>query len=230
MPYDAGALARLFQINFAPSFHYQVPNPSGYRPGTELNPIQGAGGGVLANTRTTPMGYYGDFGAGFQQAGATQTSGGGLWGSIVGGLQTILPAIFAGSAAASPVGKITPMSTISGVPAVRSPAIVSKTMGAITQAATQHPVLTAAGGAAATVGGAVLARRLGRRAPTVTQHPDGTVTMRHHRRMNPCNIKALRRAIRRAHSFERIATKVMHFTRPGVHPHGFKRTRRKKRI
>ena len=37
---------------------------------------------------------------------------------------------------------------------------------------------------------------------------------RRRRRMNPCNHRALRRAIRRAHSFERIAKQVLGFSSP----------------
>lgn len=75
------------------------------------------------------------------------------------------------------------------------------------QVIAKHPVLTAAGaagaiGVAAGAGGATLARHMrgggGRR----------------HKRMNPCNVRALRRAIRRAHGFEKIARRVMRFTSP----------------
>jgi hypothetical protein len=38
--------------------------------------------------------------------------------------------------------------------------------------------------------------------------------MRRRKRMNPCNHRALRRAIRRAHSFERIAKQVIGFSSP----------------
>lgn len=38
---------------------------------------------------------------------------------------------------------------------------------------------------------------------------------RRRRRMNPANVKALRRAIRRAKSFERLARRVGSFTNPG---------------
>jgi len=73
------------------------------------------------------------------------------------------------------------------------------------RAVIKHPVLSAAGAAGAVgLGAGALAGRMGR------QHVLG----RKRRRMNPCNIKALRRSIRRAHSFSRIARKVLRFTSP----------------
>lgn len=227
MPYDAGSLARLFEVNFAPSFHYQLPNPYGLRTGTELQPI-GQSAGVLANIRTVgPAGgipvYYSN---GFASAGAGQTSsGGGLLSAITGGLETILPAIFGGGGGKTIQGINGPVT----VPATRpSGGVLQRTMGGITKTAQQHPVLTAAGGAAATVAGAALGRHVMR--GRVAQLPDGTlVHMRRHRRMNPCNIRALRRGLRRAHAFERIARKVLHFTNPRK-SHGvahFKRARKR---
>jgi len=107
------------------------------------------------------------------------------------------------------------------VKAAESPVALSK-LGRVAAGAKQviakHPVLTAAGAAGA-VGlgvGAGASRLL---------HGVG---MRKHRRMNPCNVRALRRAIRRAHGFEKIARRVMHFTSPKKHPKGFKRPRRRK--
>ena len=73
------------------------------------------------------------------------------------------------------------------------------------RAVIKHPVLSAAGAAGA-VGlgaGALAGRAMGRGGG-----------MRKRRRMNPCNIHALRRSIRRAHSFSRIARKVLRFTSP----------------
>lgn len=226
MATDLGALARLFNINFAPSFHYPAtPNPNIYRTGTELNPIGGPG--VLANTRTVgPAGgipvYYTN---GFQSAGAGQTSsGGGLLSAITGGLETILPAIFGGGGPKQIQGITGPVT----IPATRpAGGVVQRTMGGITKVATQHPVLTAAGGAAATAGGAVLARKLG--SHHIVQTAAGTVIMRRHRRMNPCNIHALRRGLRRASAFERIAKRVLHITSPRKHVHGFKLPNRRKK-
>jgi hypothetical protein len=52
---------------------------------------------------------------------------------------------------------------------------------------------------------------------------------RKHRRMNACNPRALRRAIRRAHAFERLAKHVIGFSSPRK-PKGhmyFKRKRKR---
>lgn len=91
------------------------------------------------------------------------------------------------------------------------------------QVIAKHPVLSAAGAAGAIAGaGALAGRALGRR---------GMVPgMKRHRRMNPCNVRALRRAIRRAHGFERIARRVMKFTSPRKKGHfaGFRKARKRK--
>jgi hypothetical protein len=75
-----------------------------------------------------------------------------------------------------------------------------------------HPVISAAGaagvgGLASGVAGAVAARALR------GKHLFG-VGGRRRRRMNPCNPRALRRAIRRAHAFERLAKHVIGFSSP----------------
>lgn len=80
-------------------------------------------------------------------------------------------------------------------------------------------VLIGAGGAAAGAAGALGARAL---------MGGGE---RKHRRMNVCNARALRRAIRRSQGFARLAKRVLRFTSPKA-PRGravFK-TRRRKRI
>lgn len=67
----------------------------------------------------------------------------------------------------------------------------------------------------------------GKKAKTIKVHPSGHMTVHHHRRMNPCNIKALRRSMRRAYAFERIAKRVLHFTSPKKHVTGFKHPKRR---
>jgi len=95
----------------------------------------------------------------------------------------------------------------------------------------KHPTLSAAGGAGLLGGGMGLATgRMGRGASPLKVGPGmgmaaGGVTRGMHiskrtgqlvrnRRMRVTNPKALRRAIRRAKGFERLARKVMHFTSP----------------
>lgn len=91
----------------------------------------------------------------------------------------------------------------------------------------QHPVLTAAGAAGGLLGagaaaGALARGRMGKGAMAMPG-------MRRRRRMNACNPRALRRAIRRAHAFERLAKKVIGFSSPRK-PRGhmyFKRKRKR---
>lgn len=58
-------------------------------------------------------------------------------------------------------------------------------------------------------------------------HPKGTVLVRN-RRMNVGNARALKRALRRAHGFSRLARKVMSFTHPGHAGRGRFKTKRRK--
>jgi hypothetical protein len=101
-----------------------------------------------------------------------------------------------------------------------------------------HPVLTGAG-AAGIIGamGAGAERELfggggGRMRgfhPCKSKHGCKSGAMVRNRHMNPCNPRALRRAIRRAHSFERLAKHVIGFSSPRK-PKGhmyFKKRRRK---
>src|SRR5437870_11280558 len=74
----------------------------------------------------------------------------------------------------------------------------------------KHPVLSAAGAAGAITGAGILGTKRGRKMI-------GLGGAKHHRRMNVCNARALRRAIRRAHGFERLARKVLSFTSPRKH-------------
>ncbi len=96
-----------------------------------------------------------------------------------------------------------------------APGMIKKVGSAIVK----HPGITAAGTAAVAAGAGMLAGR--------AMHGRGGG--RKHRRMNPCNGRALRRAIRRAHAFERLAKRVIGFSSPRK-PKGhmyFKRKRKK---
>lgn len=92
----------------------------------------------------------------------------------------------------------------------------------------QHPVLAAAGAAtgAAGLGMAVAHRGAGGGKMVVK---NGVLHMRHHRRMRATNPKALRRALRRAYAFERIAMRTIHLLHPKKRARfgGFKRHRRR---
>lgn len=99
------------------------------------------------------------------------------------------------------------------------PMIGSGAISKVGSAIIKHPGITAAGTAAVGVAAGALGARALR----------GGAGGRKHRRMNPCNGRALRRAIRRAHAFERLAKKVIGFSSPRK-PKGhmyFKRRRKK---
>lgn len=96
---------------------------------------------------------------------------------------------------------------------------LAKVTAGVKTVVAKHPVISGLGAAGVIAGAAVAGRRLlkgGRE--------------RKHRRMNPCNVRALRRAIRRAHGFERIARRVIRFTSPHKKGRfgGFKKSRKRK--
>jgi len=127
---------------------------------------------------------------------------------LVGAIPGVGPAISAGIDVIKGAKKSSSIVKAVEVPAAagRASSIVTKATGIIKK----HPILS--GAAAAGVGGlvsgatGVLATRALR-----TMHGGGE---RKRRRMNPCNARALRRAIRRAHAFERLAKKVIGFSSP----------------
>jgi hypothetical protein len=95
----------------------------------------------------------------------------------------------------------------------------------------KHPVLTAAGAAGAAAGiGALGERAMGGRAMERGFHVSrktGKVVRNRH--MNVCNPRALRRSLRRAHGFARLAMKTIHLIHPKKKGRfgGFKTRRRK---
>jgi hypothetical protein len=92
-----------------------------------------------------------------------------------------------------------------------------------------HPVLAAAGAATAAAGaGTMLATRKGG-STAMKVGRGGVVTFHKRRRMHPTNAKALRRALRRAYAFERIAMRTIHLLHPRKKGRfgGFRRHRRK---
>ncbi len=113
------------------------------------------------------------------------------------------------------------------------PSIGGKIMGAVGRgrgvvraagtAIVKHPALSAAGAAGALAVGAGARSLIKGRAA----HVPG---MRRHRRMNPCNPRALRRAINRTHRFAKLAMKTIHLVHPKKHARfgGFKKRKRSK--
>jgi hypothetical protein len=102
----------------------------------------------------------------------------------------------------------------------------------------KHPVLTAAGaaGAIGMLGGASAERMImggGGGAPKGYHHCKSKHGCKHgewvkNRHMNPCNPRALRRAIRRATRFTHLAMKTIHLVHPKKKGRfgGFKKRRR----
>lgn len=123
---------------------------------------------------------------------------------------------------------------IPDIGAVSAPAIgrvsqiVSAGRGAMTtagRAIVKHPALTAAGAAGA-VGLAAGAHHVLARGQAPAMGGGG----RRRRRMNACNPRALRRAIRRTHAFAKLAMKTIHIVHPKKKARfgGFKKKRSRK--
>jgi len=134
-------------------------------------------------------------------------------------------------------GREVALATVGKMPGgARAGEILAQAKGAIVR----HPVLTGAGGAAvAGVAGAVLARggaggsfgAPGMRGFHMSKPHTGVPPhMVRNRRMHVTNPRALRRALRRAQGFAKLARRVLHFTSPRA-PKGraLFRARRKKR-
>jgi len=142
---------------------------------------------------------------------------GGAAKAIGGFIPGVGPLISAGGEALSKIGaKKVSTAIVKATPT----SVVSSTLAKLKGGVLKHPVLTGAGaagiaGAAAGIAGTKLLSHGG--------------SMRKRRRMRATNTKALRRALRRAYAFERIAMKTIHL----VHPRkkgrfgGFKRPKKR---
>ncbi len=99
-----------------------------------------------------------------------------------------------------------------------------------------HPVLSAAGaaGIVGTAAGAMAGKHMGSPGAAGAAHMARGISagFRRRRRMHPTNVKALRRALRRAYAFERLAMKVIHLTHPKKKGRfgGFRRPRKRKGV
>jgi hypothetical protein len=140
---------------------------------------------------------------------------GGAAKAIGGFIPGVGPLISAGGEALSKIGAKKAVSTAI---VKAAPGAVSSTLAKLKGGVLKHPVLTGAG-AAGLAGAAIAGTKL-------LSHRGG---MRKRRRMRATNTKALRRALRRAYAFERIAMKTIHL----VHPRkkgrfgGFKRPKKR---
>ncbi len=144
--------------------------------------------------------------------------------SLVGSAVSMVPGI--GGLAGKLLAKRAPTSIVRAVEA--GGGIVRRVGGAIVK----HPVLSAAGaaGVAGALGGIVGRETAGGMAPKGFHLSSKTGRVVKNRRMRVTNPRALRRAIRRATGFARLAKRVLHFTSPRA-PRGravFKHRKRKR--
>jgi len=186
------------------------------------------------------MGYYrpqGDYYAGYRGDPGIGSFFGGLLKSAVG----FIPGV--GPIASKVLGAVMP-----GGAKVAAPVAGAVTAAArgVAGAIVKHPVLSAAGAAGA-LGGSMMVGAAGEhllapggtaprgyhlckgmRPGTKHPHPCKTGAFVRNRRMNVCNPRALRRAIRRAHGFTKLAMKTIHLTHPKKKGRfgGFKKKRR----
>lgn len=173
------------------------------------------------------MGYYmGDF---YARGGRARFMGdpgffsflGGLAKKAVGFIPGVGPAISTAIDVASSIGKR---------PVIQKATQIVK---AGAKVASEHPVLSAAGAASAVGAAAAMVHHRGSMAGAaqtsgMAKHMRGGGGGRH-RRMNACNPRALRRAIRRTHSFAKLAMKTIHLVHPKKHVTfgGFKKKRKR---
>lgn len=172
------------------------------------------------------MGYYqGDYYRGAMRRGDPGFLSflGGVAKSIGGFIPGVGPIIQAGGEALSRIGAPKAVSAITkpGFFAGAS-RVVGKGVSTIKTGVLKHPVLTGAGAAGVALGAGALG---------------GAALEKHHllgggrkrRRMRATNTKALRRALRRAYAFERIAMKTIHLVHPKKKGRfgGFKKPRRR---
>lgn len=178
--------------------------------------------------------YMGDYyGMGGRYRGDYYRGDPGFWstlGGIAKGVVGAVTGINLGSIAPKAVAAAAPTAAGAAISKVL-PGSLKTAIGKAGAVVKAHPVLTAAG--AAGLGGAVLggaaSKVAGMRAP---KGAGMDIPSRRHRRMRVTNVKALRRAIRRASGFAHLAKKVLSFTerRPHRGRAVFKRTRKARRV
>jgi hypothetical protein len=168
------------------------------------------------------MGYYqGDYYRGAR--------GDPFWGALLGGLKRV-----GGMLLGAPLGGGAPAAAgMAGKVMAGGKMAVQRVGSAIIK----HPVISAAGaaGAMGALGGAgvekmMMAAGEGHRGFHLCKSKHGCKSGQwvRNRRMNPCNVKALRRAARRAHGFLRISKKLVHYYTPKAHKgKAFIRTKRR---
>lgn len=145
--------------------------------------------------------------------------------SFLGGLAKkavgFIPGV--GPVASSAIGAIT--SAAGGSMVRKGAAGMVRKAGAIV---VKHPVLTGAAAAGVIGAGGVMGGRRMGAAGRAARVPG----MRRHRRMNVCNVRALRRSIRRTQGFAKLAMRTIHLVHPKKHARfgGFKRRTKKRTV
>jgi len=175
------------------------------------------------------MGYYqGDFYRGTRGDPGFFSFLGGLAKSAVG----LIPGVGPGWSA---ILKSTPKAVApaaAGLASAGGLSMIKRGTAAVSSAIIKHPVLSAAGAAGAM--GAASGVVAGHMMAAPGAHIKGmhiskkTGKMVRNRHMNVCNPRALRRAVRRAHGFSKLAMRTIHLVHPKkkVRFGGFKKRRR----
>lgn len=139
---------------------------------------------------------------------------------VIPGVGPILQAAVSGIGHSAP--KALPAAAGAAVATGAATSMLKRGSQAIKGAVLKHPVLSGAGAAG------IIGATAGIAGTKLAEHLRGG---KRHRRMRVTNVKALRRALRRAQGFEKLAMKTIHLVHPRKHVRfgGFKR-RAKKRV
>lgn len=162
------------------------------------------------------MGYYmGDY-YGYRGDPGFLSVLGKIGSTVAGFIPGVGPSLSAGISALTKAKEVAPLA----LPAAAGAASSISKARAIGRAAgatvLKHPVLTGAGAAGIVGAAGVIAGRATKGSAAVSSGVSGAFGRRH-RRMRVTNVKALRRAIRRAHGFAKIAKKCLSFTERRPH-------------
>lgn len=177
------------------------------------------------------MGYYmGDF---YARGGRNRFMGDPGFFSFLGGLAKKVAGIGAsfipgvGPAVGSAIEKIGAHSPVAAKAATYAVQMVKRGV----KVAGEHPAITAAAGAGALGAAAAAIHHRGSMAAAGMGGAGGGIPHGggRRRRMNVCNPRALRRAIRRTHSFAKLAMKTIHLVHPKKHVTfgGFRKKRKR---
>jgi hypothetical protein len=174
------------------------------------------------------MGYYqGDFYRGYRGDPGFFGFLGGLAKSAVG----LIPGIGPGLSSMLTRAPKVAAPAAAGLVSAGGMSMIKRGAAAVGGAIVKHPVLSAAGaaGAIGAASGAVAGRMgmvpHGQKGMHISKKTGNMVRNRH---MNVCNPRALRRAVRRAHGFSKLAMRTIHLIHPKkkVRFGGFKKRKR----